>query len=89
MNLNDVEWIETEPLYVTLISAESSRYLVRDAGARYALMVSYEEASGYPEGARVLLFNGEFVDVGEQLMAYLGALDAATEEGTEVYVEAE
>ena len=87
MDLNDVEWIETEPLKVTLLSEEPVLFLVQSKTR--ALMLSYSDAEGSPDGR--LTFNGEYVNVGEQLMVYLGALDAAGEAGVgvEVFVEAD
>jgi len=90
MALASVEWIITEPVMVTEVTDApdygcASRVLVRSltdaAGSYRQCELRYELDS--------LTFNTVFVDVGDDLVAYLAVMDAAGEAAPGTWVRSE
>jgi hypothetical protein len=85
-NLEEVEFLLTEDLYVTPIEDPDggARYLASDTGRRWACIVRTDD-----EGQ--ITFNGLFVDIGDYFPQFLGFLDQMAElpVGTETFVPAD
>jgi hypothetical protein len=71
----DVEWVLTQVVAGREVSNATQ---VRSVEAENVVYVSVFCAGG---GRFKLMFNNEFVDVGEQLTDYLGVLDELAESG--------
>lgn len=78
MNLS---WLFEEPLFVTRYGAEidKPRFLVTDAGRRWAVMLKAEtQVIGGGESTAVLA-NGEYYDFGDNFPVVLGMMDEVAE----------
>jgi hypothetical protein len=91
-----LDWLATEALYATPLSprddAIAARILVTDAGRLHAVMlVEGEPGSGYPEGERTWMANGELINWRDDYPVLLGLVDevyASAMPGEEIYIEA-
>lgn len=92
------DWVVAEMvngLYATPLvprgDAEGDRILVRDAGARYAAVLTLTEIPGDEPGSLTVLVNGELLDFGDDLPVILGLFDEVYESalgGEEIFLPA-
>lgn len=84
MDLSNVEWILTQDTYVRAINEadhdEDQIVMVWDSEFRHSVILRYGPRNNNPQ-IMALTFNGEFVDVGDELPRYLGIMDEAVENG--------
>jgi hypothetical protein len=75
------KWVTEAALYVTNLedpnSPEPRRLLVTDIDRTRAVILSWGTYESYP----MVLFNGEFVDVGDDYGVFLGLFDEVAELG--------
>lgn len=69
------EWVKTNALYVTVITPDS--VLVMDQDRSRAVVIAYDAG----EGTGQLLFNGVYVDVGDDFPVFLGLMDEVADNG--------
>jgi hypothetical protein len=67
----DYEWVIKESVWAQQLDSEGMHVLVCDSEQRRAVVI-------FQDNLFDLLFNGEFIDVGDDLLIYLGVMDAAS-----------